>query len=63
MDAEQEARALMTRLKRIKPFALHETMVPAAAILPAAQISIEQYLTKGRRELKKIDRALYPLVA
>lgn len=51
---EQEARALMTRLKRIKPFALHETMVPAAAILPAAQISIEQHLTKGRRELRRL---------
>lgn len=49
---EQEARALMTRLERIKPFALHETMVPAAAILPAAQIGIERYLMKGRQELR-----------
>lgn len=49
---EWEARALMTRLDRIKPFALHETMVPAAALLPATQIRIEQYLLKGRQELK-----------
>lgn len=51
---EQEARALKTRLERIKPFALHETMVPAAAILPAAQSGIEQYLMKGRRELRSL---------
>jgi hypothetical protein len=49
---EQEARALVTRLERIKPFALHETMLPAAAILPAAQTGIERYLMKGRRELR-----------
>ena len=46
---EQEARALLTRLKRIKPFALHETMLPAASLLPAAQIGIERYLMGGRR--------------
>lgn len=49
---EQEARALMTRLERVKPFALHETMLPAANILPAAQTGIERYLIKGRKELK-----------
>jgi hypothetical protein len=49
---EQEARALMTRLERIKPFALYETMLPAAAILPESQIGIESYLMKGRVELK-----------
>ncbi|MDD1605284.1 MAG: hypothetical protein LUP96_01090 [Methylococcaceae bacterium] len=49
---EQEARALMTRLERVKPFALHETMLPAAAILPAAQTGIERYLMKGRQELR-----------
>jgi hypothetical protein len=42
----------MTRLERVKPFALHETMLPAAAILPEAQIGIERYLMKGRRELR-----------
>ncbi|MEQ1636576.1 MAG: hypothetical protein ABL903_07780 [Methylococcales bacterium] len=49
---EQEARALMTRLERVKPFALHETMLPAANILPEAQTGIERYLVKGRQELK-----------
>ena len=48
-----EARALLTRLARVKPFALHETMVPAAAISPAAQTAIEQYLARGRRELRE----------
>ncbi|HNE58147.1 MAG TPA: hypothetical protein PK531_06855, partial [Nitrosomonas sp.] len=51
---EQEARALLTRLKRVKPFALHETMLPAASLLPAAQVGIEQYLMKGRRELRRL---------
>ncbi|MDO8940305.1 MAG: hypothetical protein Q7U98_14225 [Methylicorpusculum sp.] len=49
---EQEARALMTRLNRVKPFALHETMVPAASILPSAQTGIESYLIKSRQELR-----------
>jgi len=47
----QEARALLTRLARVHPFALHEGMVPAAALLPKAQSAIEQYLVGGRREL------------
>ena len=50
---EQEARALLTRLDRVKPFALQETMLPAAAISPAAQAGIEQYLMRGRRELRR----------
>lgn len=49
---EQEARALLARLARVKPFALHETMVPAAAVSPAAQIGIERFLAAGRRELQ-----------
>ncbi|MCE7987626.1 MAG: hypothetical protein DYG89_41205 [Caldilinea sp. CFX5] len=49
----QEARALLTRLARVKPFALHETMVPAAAPLPAAQAAIEHYLAQGRRDLRR----------
>lgn len=51
---EQEARALLTRLRRVKPFALHETMVPAAAILPAAQTGIERYLVQGRQTMKAL---------
>ena len=48
----QEARALQTRLSRVRPFALLEPMVPAAALLPTAQSAIEQYLVVGRRELR-----------
>ena len=55
----QEARALATRLDRLKPFVLQETMVPAAALLPDAQVGIERALTKGQRELRKaIDQFL-----
>jgi hypothetical protein len=50
---EQEARALLTRLDRVRPFALHETMLPAAALAPAAQIAIERFLIDGRRELRR----------
>jgi hypothetical protein len=50
----QEARALLTRLKRVKPFALHETAVPAADISPMAQIAIERYLAGGRQELRQL---------
>ena len=49
---EQETRALLTRLDRVKPFVLQETMVPAAALAPAAQAAIEGYLLRGRRELR-----------
>ena len=48
----QEARALLTRLARVKPFALHEPMVPAAGISPLAQTAIERHLAEGRRELR-----------
>ncbi|MES2256930.1 MAG: hypothetical protein V4724_00355 [Pseudomonadota bacterium] len=47
----QEARSLLTRLARLRPFALIEPMVPAAALLPPAQTAIEQHLARGRREL------------
>src|SRR5450755_1485071 len=48
---EQEARALLTRLGRVKPFALQEAMLPAANLLPDAEIAIERFLTAGRRHL------------
>jgi hypothetical protein len=48
----QEARALLTRLGRVKPFALYESMVPAAAISPVAQVAVERFLVAGRRELR-----------
>ena len=47
----EEARALLARLRRVKPFALVESMLPAAAIMPNAQTAIEKYLAAGRREL------------
>src|SRR5262247_2700903 len=50
---EQEARALLTRLARVRPFVLIESMQLAASLLPAAQIAIERFLAKGRRELKE----------
>lgn len=49
---EQEARALLTRLARVKPFALQETMVRAAAPARAAQTAIEHYLLAGRAEVR-----------
>ena len=52
----QEARALLTRLARVKPFALVEPMVPAANLLPAAQTAIERHLAGGRRELRRMVR-------
>lgn len=53
---EQEARALLTRLARIKPFALQETMVAAAAIPPTAQTAIEQHLIRGRGQIRLMIR-------
>lgn len=50
----QEARALLTRLARVQPFALIEPMLPAAALQPAAQLAIERYLAAGRRELREM---------
>jgi hypothetical protein len=51
---EQEARALLTRLNRVKSFALLMPMVPAAAVSPAAQTAIEQHLERGRRTLRAL---------
>jgi hypothetical protein len=48
---EEEARSLLTRLDRVKPFALQETMLPAAAPSPAAIVAIERFLVGGRYQL------------
>jgi hypothetical protein len=53
---ELEARALLARLDRVKPFALHEVMVPAANISPAAQAAVDRYLAQGRRQLRVLVR-------
>src|SRR5882672_2740764 len=49
---DQEARALLARLARVKPFVLSQPMTLAASLLPAAQIAIERFLAEGRHELK-----------
>jgi hypothetical protein len=50
---DQEARALLARLNRVKPFVLNQPMLLAASLLPPAQIAIERFLGTGRRELKE----------
>jgi hypothetical protein len=51
---EQEARALLTRLALVKPFALNDTMVLAASVPIPAQAAIEAYLASGRRKLARM---------
>ena len=50
----QEARALLTRLDRVRPFALLEPMVPAAGLFPNTQSAIERSLFQGRQELREL---------
>lgn len=50
---DREARALLTRLARVKPFALQEPMLPAAALSARAQTAIEDYLARARRDLRR----------
>lgn len=57
---EQEARALLSRLALVRPLALLEAMVPAAAPTAAAQIAIERVLLAGRRDL---ERAVHTFIA
>jgi hypothetical protein len=52
-----EARGLLTRIARIKPFVLHETMVPAAAISTPAQAAIEAHVAAGRTHLQQDVKA------
>jgi len=53
---EQEARALLTRVARVKPFALQESMLPAAGLLPSSQTAIEKFLMAGRKHLRALVR-------
>jgi hypothetical protein len=53
---EQEARALLVRLGRVKPFALQQTMVPAAALPPASLSAIDRYLIEGRKKVYRMVR-------
>ena len=43
---------MLTRLDRVKPFALQETMVPAAGLMPVSQTAIERHLLRDRRALR-----------
>lgn len=52
----QEARALLTRIERLSPFALKMPMVTAATVSPAAQTGVETLLMRGRRELTALVR-------
>ena len=47
-----ETEALLSRLDRVQPFVLQTPMVMAAALTPEAQIAIERFLERGRRELR-----------
>jgi hypothetical protein len=53
----QEARALLTRIERLSPFALKMPMVTAATVSPAAQTGVETLLMRGRRSLTALVRA------
>jgi hypothetical protein len=46
-----EMRALLTRVDRLKPFVLQETMLPAAALLPRTLVAIEALLLGERAKL------------
>ena len=59
----QEARALLTRLERVKPFALVEPMLPAASLLPAARSATERHLAAGRRAMLHQVRSFLAWVA
>jgi hypothetical protein len=47
-----EALALLSRLDHVQPFALTDTMVPAAALTPSAQAAVEFHLVGGRDRLR-----------
>jgi hypothetical protein len=50
---ENEARGLLTRLDQVRPLALHETTVLAAALPYQAHLAIEQFLHSGRGHLRR----------
>jgi hypothetical protein len=51
---EQEARAMLTRLYRVRPFVLYETMVPAAAPSPVATAAVHKYIASAAKKLRTI---------
>jgi len=48
----QDARALLMRLGRLKPFSLQMPMVVAATVPPAAQAAMEGHMIRTRRRLR-----------
>ena len=50
---DQEARAMLRRIGRVKPFSLQETMLPAAALMPATLVAIERHLIDDRTKLRQ----------
>jgi hypothetical protein len=48
----REARSLLTRLARVRPFALEIPSVLAATVTPAAQTAVEALMARGRRHLR-----------
>ena len=52
----QEARALLTRLWRVKPYALNMPMVSAATVAPRAQAAIEMHMSVGKQRLEAMMR-------
>src|SRR5262249_46029936 len=50
----QEARAMLTRVAQVKPFALQEPMLPAASLSLGAQVGIERFLREGRRKVNTL---------
>jgi len=59
----QEARAMLTRLDRLRPFALLGPMVPAASLFPNAQSAIERALFHGRQELRGLTHGFLAWLA
>jgi hypothetical protein len=54
---------MLTRLDRLRPFALLEPMVPAAGLFPNSQSAIERELFRGRQELRSLIRAFLTWLA
>ena len=60
---DQEARALLARLARLRPFVLNQPMVLAASLLPTAQLAIERFLANGRSELQLLSQTRFASAA
>ena len=51
---DQEARALLTRLSRIRPFSLQMPMVPAACVSNDTLSALERFMAQKRRSLNRM---------